>query len=114
VVNLAACLARARRVARRIARPGGAGLTALASWLMVRVLLGGWVAAGLLALALVAALIAGCAAVEARVFDRPRSQTPAAHRAAGLSPGDHVAFARALTAVAAAYLAECERQDGQR
>jgi hypothetical protein len=53
------------------------------------------------------------AAVEARVFDRPRPTPPAVipRRAPGLTAGDHTAFARALTAVATAYLTECERRE---
>jgi hypothetical protein len=83
----------------------------LSAVFVVRALLGVWVAAGLVAMAAVAGLIAGLAALEARVFDRQRATTSTVVRARGLGAGDHVAFARALSAVAAAYLTECERQD---
>jgi len=69
-------------------------------------------AAVLTGMALVAVVIAAFAAVEARVFDRRRalpravvSYRPAANEL------DHAAFARALTAVAAAYLTACEREE---
>ena len=89
---------------------------ALALVVEVRVVLGVWAAAGLVALAAVAGLIAGWAAVEARVFDRPRPSPPVLipRRAPGPTAGDHTAFARALTAVATAYLTECERQEHPR
>jgi hypothetical protein len=72
----------------------------------MRLLLGPWAAAMALAAVGVAGLVVGWASVEARAFDRRHPlvvRDGAAHR-------DHVAFARALTAVAAAYLAECERE----
>jgi hypothetical protein len=91
---------------------------AVALVLAVRALLGVWVAAVLVALVAMAGLIAGWAALEARVFDRPRPRlSPPAlipRRAPGLCAADHTAFARALTAVATAYLTECERQEGNR
>jgi hypothetical protein len=80
---------------------------------VVRAALGVWAAAVLVALAAMAGLIAGWAAVEARAFDRRRPSPPAAVRAPDVA-ADHVAFARALSAVAAAYLTECERQEQQR
>jgi hypothetical protein len=56
-------------------------------------------------------VIAGMAAVEARVFDRDRHhQAVVVTRQPEPSP-DHVAFARALTAVATAYLSACEREE---
>jgi hypothetical protein len=79
----------------------------------LRLLLGVWPAAVMLATVLLIWLAAGWANLEARVFGhRPvdRRQTPVP----STQPGDHVAFARALTAVAAAYLAECERQEAER
>jgi hypothetical protein len=107
---------RARRAARRLARRAATAAAALALVLAVRAVLGVWAAAALVALALVAGLIAGWAAVEARIFDRPRPAPPVLTppRAPRLTAGDHTAFARALTAVAAAYLTECERQEGNR
>jgi hypothetical protein len=107
---------RARRAAGRLARRAATVAAALALVLVVRVVLGVWAAAGLVALALVAGLIAGWVALEARVFDRPRPSPPVliSRRVPGLTAGDHTAFARALTAVATAYLTECERQEGNR
>jgi lysylphosphatidylglycerol synthetase-like protein (DUF2156 family) len=107
---------RARRAARRLARRAATVAAALALVLAVRAALGVWAAAVLVALAAVAGLIAGWAAVEARVFDRPRPARPVPmpRRVPGLSAGDHTAFARALTAVATAYLTECERQEHPR
>jgi uncharacterized membrane protein len=104
---------RARRAARRTARRGAKTAAAVALVLMVRGLLGVWAAAALVAMVAVAGLIAGWIAVEARVFDRPRPSPPVLipRRAPGLTAGDHAAFARALTAVVAAYLTECERQE---
>jgi hypothetical protein len=103
--------ARARRSARRVTWAAALAVVAV----VVRAALGVWVAAGLVALVAVAGVIAALTAIEARVFDRPR-RPPASVvvRAPGLDASDHVAFARALTAVAAAYLTECERQEHQR
>ena len=75
----------------------------------VRVVLGVWPAAVAVAAVAVVGLVAGWALVEARASDR-RSR-PGVER---VQLADHVAFARALTAVAAAYLAECERQEARR
>jgi hypothetical protein len=86
---------------------------AVALVVVVRAVLGVWAAAALVALAAMVGLIAGWAAVEARAFDRRRPSPPAVVRASGAT-GDHLAFARALSAVAAAYLTECERQEQQR
>jgi hypothetical protein len=107
---------RSRRAARRLARRAATVAAALALALAVRAVLGVWAAALLGAVALTAGLIAGWAAVEARVFDRPRPSPPVLmpRPVPGLTAGDHTAFARALTAVATAYLTECERQEHQR
>ena len=81
--------------------------------------LGGvWVAAGIVALAGVVGLIACLAALDAWAADRHRCSPPATtvlvpDRVAGEAAG-HLAFARALAAVAAAYVAECERGAGLR
>jgi hypothetical protein len=82
----------------------------------VRAVLGVWVAAGLIALVLMAALVAAWSRIEARAFAprRPPSPIPRVPGRSRLVPGDHVAFARALAAVATAYLAECERQEHER
>jgi hypothetical protein len=74
---------------------------------VVRQVAGVWVAAGLVALAAMAGLIAVLAAIDAWL-DRSRN----AHSAAVVVPpgSDHLAFARALAAVADAYLTECERE----
>jgi hypothetical protein len=74
----------------------------------LRVLLSPWAAAVVLAAAGMTGLLAGWATVEARAFDRRREVV-----VRGPARGDHVAFARALAAVAAAYLAECEREAGR-
>jgi hypothetical protein len=104
---------RARRAARRTARRAASTAAAVALVFLVRALLGVWATAALVALVAMAGLIAGWAAVEARVFDRPRPSPPVLipRRAPGLTAADHAAFARALTAVATAYLTECERQE---
>jgi short subunit dehydrogenase-like uncharacterized protein len=100
--------ARARRSARRVTWAAALAVVVV----VVRAALGVWVAAGLVALAAVAGVIAALAVIEARVFDRPRrSAAPVVVPAPGLDTSDHVAFARALTAVAAAYLTACERQE---
>jgi hypothetical protein len=102
---------RARRAAGRLARRVVTVAAAVGLVVVVRVLLGVWVTAALLAVAAVAGLLAGWAAVEARAFPRPGAGTPVA-RGPGAGPADHVAFARELAVVAAAYLSECERQEG--
>jgi hypothetical protein len=106
---------RVRRVARRTARRAATTAAAVALVLVVRGLVGVWAAAVLVALVAVVGLIAGWAALEVRVFDRPhlRPSPPVLipRRPPGLDPGDHTAFAWALTAVATAYLTECERQE---
>ncbi len=102
---------RARKAAGRLARRAVTVAAAVVMVVVVRVLLGVWVTAALLALAAVAGLLAGWASVEARAFPRAGAGPPVA-RGPGACPADHVAFARALAAVAAAYLSECERQEG--
>ena len=113
---------RVRRAARRAGRRAAKAAAAVALVLVVRGLLGVWAAAVLVALAALVGLIAGWAAVEARVFDRPRP-CPAPP---GLVPdvihprpttavtgSEHVAFARGLAAVSAAYLTHCEQEASQ-
>ena len=97
---------RARRAARRLV----AVADAVAVVLVVRAVLGVWATAGLLAVVAVAGLIAGWAAVEDRCFRRAAPRPPARE----LPVTDHVAFARALAAVATAYLTACERQEHRR
>jgi uncharacterized membrane protein YebE (DUF533 family) len=104
--------ARVRRVVCRIARAGA--LVALV--VAVRHLAGVWVAAGIVALAAVGGLIAALAALDAWATARTRGPAPTAavvptpmHEAP-----DHVAFARVLAAVSAAYLTACEREDPRR
>jgi hypothetical protein len=84
---------------------------------VVRHLAGVWVAAAIVALAGVVGLIACLAALDAWAADRHRSSPPATvvvpNRSAG-EAADHLAFARALAAVASAYLDECERGAGLR
>jgi hypothetical protein len=75
--------------------------------LVVRAVLGVWATTALLAAVAVAGLIAGWAAVEDRCFRAPASRPPVQE----LPITDHVAFARALAAVATAYLTACERQE---
>jgi hypothetical protein len=105
---------RARRAARRTA----AAAVTVAVLVVVRAAVGVWACAALISLVTVAGLVAGWAVVEARVFppSTPPSPGPGpcGPRGPGLTAGDHVEFARALTTVAAAYLAECERQEYQR
>ena len=97
-----------RRRLRRLAKIGGA----FAVFAGVRAVLGPVAAAVLTGMALVAVVIAAFAAVEARAFERrralPRAVIPYRPAANDL---DHAAFARALTAVAAAYLTACEREE---
>jgi hypothetical protein len=114
---------RVRPVARRTARRVATTAAVVAIVLIVRGLLGVWAAAVLVALAALVGLIAGWAALEARVFDcpRPRPAPP------GLVPdviyprpttadtgSEHVAFARGLAAVSAAYLTHCEQEASER
>jgi UPF0716 family protein affecting phage T7 exclusion len=100
---------RARRAVRRAAK----AFAVVVLLFLVGSVLGVWIAAALVALVAVAGLIAGWAAVEARAFDHHRRSARVAVRAPGTS-ADHVAFARALSAVATAYLTECERQEHER
>jgi hypothetical protein len=103
---------RARRAARRTA----AAAATVAVLVVVRAAVGVWACAALISLVTVAGMVAGWAAVEARVFP-PSTPPPAGRcgpRGSGLTAGDRLAFARALTTVAAAYLAECQRQEYQR
>jgi hypothetical protein len=83
---------------------------------VVRHLAGVWVAAGVVALAAVGGLIAALAALDAWADAHIRS--PASTAVAVPTPvdvaADHVAFARALAAVSAAYLTACEREDSRR
>jgi hypothetical protein len=74
----------------------------------VRLVLGAWPAAFVLAAVGVGWLLVLWAGVEARAFggDRPAG---GAHSDDAPAAG-HVAFARALAAVAASYLAACERE----
>jgi hypothetical protein len=83
-------------------------LNVAAAVAILRAVAGPWVAALVVAPVLLALLVVGWAVVEARLFDRPSGAVVVGRRAE-----DHVAFARALTAVAAAYLAECEREVGR-
>jgi hypothetical protein len=86
----------------------------VAATLTVRAWMGVWPAAVLVALAVVAAVVAGLGAFEDWVFDRgrrPGSRLGVMPVRGGGELGDHVAFARALVAVATVYLAECERQE---
>jgi hypothetical protein len=94
---------RARRAARRLVGVAAA----VAVVLVVRAVLGVWATAALVAVVAVAGLIAGWAAVEDRCFRRPTPRPPVRE----LPVTDHVAFARALAAVATAYLTACERQE---
>jgi hypothetical protein len=103
-----ALVTRHRRLARACA------LVALV--VVVRHLAGVWVAAAIVALAGVVGLIACLAALDAWAGDRHRCSAPATvvpDRSAG-DAADRLAFARALAAVASAYVAECERGAGFR
>ena len=98
---------------RRLVR----GFALVALVLTVRHLAGVWVAAAIVALAGVVGLIAGLAALDAWATDRHRRSPPATVVVPGRPPGeaaDRLAFARALAAVAVAYVAECERGAGLR
>jgi hypothetical protein len=75
--------------------------------LVVRAVVGVWATAVLLAVVAVAGLIAGWAALEDRCFRRRVPRPPVRE----LPVTDRLVFARALAAVATAYLAECERQE---
>jgi hypothetical protein len=99
--------------ARRSACQAAKATAGVAVVVIVRALLGVWAAAVLVALAALVGLIAGWAAVEARAFDRRHPSPPATVRTPGTA-ADRVAFARALAAVAAAYLTACERQEHPR
>jgi UPF0716 family protein affecting phage T7 exclusion len=101
---------RARRAGRRLV----VAAMALAVLVAVRAVAGVWVTAGLVAAASLAGLLAGWAAVEARAFPRSHAAVAGQLRPRGPGASDHLAFARAFTAVAAAYLAHCERQEQQR
>ena len=112
---------RVRRGARRIARRAAKAAAAVALVLVVRGLLGVWAAAVLVALAALVGLIAGWAAVEARVFDRPRPAPPVLvpdvirpRPTTAVTGSEHVAFARGLAAVSAAYLTHCEQEASER
>jgi hypothetical protein len=78
----------------------------------VRIVLGPVAAAVLTGVAAVAVVIAAFAAVEVRASDRRRAlaRSVVPYRPAA-NELDHAAFARALTAVAAAYLTACEREE---
>jgi hypothetical protein len=104
--------ARVHRVVRRIAQAGA--LVALV--VAVRHLAGVWVAAGIVALAAVGGLVVALAALDAWADARVGRTASTAGEVARSVPGisDHVAFARALAAVSAAYLTACEREDPRR
>jgi hypothetical protein len=84
---------------------------------VVRHLAGVWVAAAIVALAGVVGLIACLAALDAWSGDRhccsPSATVVVPDRSIG-EAADRLAFARALAAVASAYVAECERGAGLR
>jgi hypothetical protein len=86
---------------------------------VLRVVAGVWITAVAVAALAVVGLVAGWAAIERRAFPR-RPAAPVTVLVGPPGPGRatgdgarHVAFARALTTVAAAYLAECERDQRQ-
>jgi hypothetical protein len=83
---------------------------AMVGVVVLRLVAGVWITAAVLAGLAVVGLVAGWAAVERRAFPR-RPQRQASVTVA--PPGRDVAFARALAVVAAAYLAECERDERQ-
>jgi hypothetical protein len=95
------------------------GAAAVAGVMAVRLVAGVWITAVAVAGLAVVGLVAGWAAIERRAFPRrpaPPAPVPVGPRAPGRAAGDgtrHVAFARALSTVAAAYLAECERDQRQ-
>ena len=85
---------------------------------LARHLGGVWVATGIVALAGVVGVIACLAALDAWAADRhrcspPTTTVPVPDRPPG-EAADRLAFARALAAVAAAYVAHCERGAGLR
>jgi hypothetical protein len=97
---------------RRIATAGALVVLVV----VVRHLAGVWVAAGIVAVAAVGGLIATLAALDAwadALVHRPAS-TPVVVPMPVHEDTDHVAFARALAAVSAAYLTACEREDSRR
>jgi hypothetical protein len=77
---------------------------------VLRLVAGVWITAAVLAGLAVVGLVAGWAAVERRAFPRrPQRQASVA-----VAPrGRDVAFARALAVVAAAFVAESERDERQ-
>jgi len=93
------------------------GAAAVAGVMAVRLVAGVWITAVAVAGLAVVGLVAGWAAIERRAFPRrPAAPVPVGPRAPGRATDDgarHVAFARALMSVAAAYLAECERDQRQ-
>jgi hypothetical protein len=93
------------------------GAAAVAGVMAVRLVAGVWITAVAVAGLAVLGLVAGWAAIERRAFPRrPAPPVLVGPRGPGRATGDgarHVAFARALTTVAAAYLAECERDQRQ-
>jgi hypothetical protein len=100
-----------RSLPRRLARllRGAAQAVAVAGAVVaIRLVLGVWPAAVVLAALGLGHLLVLWAKVEATAFDRDR-RAVVAHSGAARA-ADHVAFARALAAVAQAYLAECERE----
>jgi hypothetical protein len=81
---------------------------------VLRLVAGVWITAAVLAGLAVVGLVAGWAAVERRVLPR----RPTAQASVMVGPrrhegGRHVAVARALAVAAAAFLAECERDERQ-
>jgi hypothetical protein len=95
----------------------GWGCAVIVVIVAVRVVAGPWVAAGVLAVAVMVGLIAAWAAVEGCTFGRdPRSPAVAVvvPERAGPSTVEHLAYARALAVVVASYVAECEREAGLR
>jgi len=86
------------------ARPLLKVAAAMVGAVVLRLVAGVWITAAVLAGLAVIGLVAGWAAIERRAFPRrPRASVAVAPR------DREVAFARALAVVAAAYLAECER-----
>jgi hypothetical protein len=100
------------QLGRHLARP----LTVVVVVVLMRCWLGVWPTAVVLATVGTAGLLAVWAEAERRLFAPPPSRAQLVERRPqaserGLDPAGHAAFARALTAVAAAYLTECERQE---
>jgi hypothetical protein len=81
---------------------------------VLRLVAGVWITAAVVAVLAVGGLVAGWAAIERRAFPR-RSPAPGSVLVGPQPAGGarHVAFARALAVVAAAYLAACERDEQQ-